>query len=551
MLSFLSIQNYALIRQLDMDFTDGFSVITGETGAGKSILLGALNLILGKRADTQILLDKSKKCIVEGTFKIGYYNLQEFFRKYNLDYDKNTILRREINTYGKSRAFINDSPVNLSILKELGDKLIDIHSQRQTITLNDTNFQLAVIDSYGGITDKINKYRTQYLKLIKLQNDLHQIINSEKQSGSEQDYYQFLFNELDEAKLRDGEQEELEKELKILNHSEEIKSNLFSSARVLGNDENSLLNNLSSVLNNIRHISKFSDTLKELSERLSSTYIELTDIFTEIEKVEQSIIHDPVKLAEINDRLDFIYGLQKKHRVNSVNELLLIKEDINTRLKNFSSLESQIKSLKSEVNKLKTEVAKKAENISVKRRNVFSDIEKEIENSLVLLGIPDARFQINHKLLDDAGKDGIDNVKFLFNANRGEELQELSKVASGGEISRLMLAVKSLISQKNLLPTVIFDEIDIGVSGAIADKVGNILLKLSESMQLVAITHLPQIAGKGDTHYLVYKETAASKTKSEIKQLTPDERIIEIAKMLSGQAVTTASVETAKQLLNN
>ncbi|MBC8486012.1 MAG: DNA repair protein RecN, partial [Bacteroidetes bacterium] len=470
MLSFLSIQNYALIRQLNMDFKDGFSVITGETGAGKSILLGALNLILGKRADTQILLDKSKKCIVEGTFQIGYYNLQEFFRKYNLDYDKNAILRREINTYGKSRAFINDSPVNLSVLKELGDKLIDIHSQRQTITLNDTNFQLAVIDSYGGITDKINKYRTQYLKLIELQNDFHQLINKEKQSGSEQDYYQFLFNELDEAKIRDGEQEELEKELEILNHSEEIKSNLFSSARVLGNDENSLLNNLSGVLNNISNLSKFSDTLKELSERLSSSYIELTDIFTEIEKVEQSIIHDPVKLAEINDRLDFIYGLQKKHRVNSVNELLLIKEDINTRLKNFSSLESQIKSLKSEVKKLETEVIRKAENISVKRRNVFSDIEKEIENSLILLGIPDARFQINHKLLNEAGKDGIDKVKFLFNANRGEELQELSKVASGGEISRLMLAVKSLISQKNLLPTVIFDEIDIGVSGAIADK---------------------------------------------------------------------------------
>ncbi|MBL7103642.1 MAG: DNA repair protein RecN [Bacteroidales bacterium] len=551
MLSFLSIQNYALIRQLNMDFKDGFSVITGETGAGKSILLGALNLILGKRADTQILLDKSKKCIVEGTFQIGYYNLQEFFRKYNLDYDKNAILRREINTYGKSRAFINDSPVNLSVLKELGDKLIDIHSQRQTITLNDTNFQLAVIDSYGGITDKINKYRTQYLKLIELQNDFHQLINKEKQSGSEQDYYQFLFNELDEAKIRDGEQEELEKELEILNHSEEIKSNLFSSARVLGNDENSLLNNLSGVLNNISNLSKFSDTLKELSERLSSSYIELTDIFTEIEKVEQSIIHDPVKLAEINDRLDFIYGLQKKHRVNSVNELLLIKEDINTRLKNFSSLESQIKSLKSEVKKLETEVIRKAENISVKRRNVFSDIEKEIENSLILLGIPDARFQINHKLLNEAGKDGIDKVKFLFNANRGEELQELSKVASGGEISRLMLAVKSLISQKNLLPTVIFDEIDIGVSGAIADKVGNILLKLSGSMQVVAITHLPQIAGKGDTHYLVYKKTAATKTKSEIKQLTPDERIIEIAKMLSGQAVTSASVETAKQLLNN
>lgn len=534
-----------------MDFANGFSVITGETGAGKSILLGALNLILGKRADTQILLDKSKKCIVEGTFQIAYYNLQEFFRKYNLDYDENTILRREINTYGKSRAFINDSPVNLSILKELGDKLIDIHSQRQTITLNDTNFQLAVIDSYGSITVKINKYRTQYLKLIRLQNDLQQLINSEKQSGSEQDYYQFLFNELDEAKLRHGEQEELEKELEILNHSEEIKSNLFSSARILGNDENSLLNNLSGVVNNISNISKFSDTLKELSERLSSTYIELTDIFTEIEKVEQGIIHDPVKLAEINNRLDFIYGLQKKHRVNSVNELLLIKEDINTRLNNFSSLESQIKSLKSEVDKLETEVTEKAENISVKRRNVFSDIEKKIENSLILLGIPDARFQINHKLLNEAGKDGIDNVRFLFNANRGEELQELSKVASGGEISRLMLAIKSLISQKNLLPTVIFDEIDIGVSGAIADKVGNILLKLSESMQVVAITHLPQIAGKGDTHYLVYKKTAASKTKSEIKQLTPDERIIEIAKMLSGQDVTTASVETAKQLLNN
>ncbi|OQX75465.1 MAG: DNA repair protein RecN [Bacteroidetes bacterium 4484_249] len=549
MLSSLSIQNYALIKQLEIAFHNGFSVITGETGAGKSILLGALNLILGKRADTQVLMNKSEKCIVEGAFNIHQYKLKDFFEKYDLDYENKSFLRREINKSGKSRAFINDTPVNLNVLKELGEKLINIHSQGQTITLNDANFQLAVIDSYSGITESVNEYRIEYQNYLKLSDKLAEWIENEKQSKTEQDYFNFLFQELDDTKLRIDEQNDLERELEVLNHSEEIKTKLFSASRALGNDENSLLDRLTAIRNNISEVSKFSFKLEELSNRIDSSYIELSDILSEIEKMEESISFEQDRAEEITDRLDTIYRLQNKHSVNTIDDLLSVKEDLELKLNNISSLQAKIEVLNAEVKTAENEITKNANTISKKRQHVLINIEKEIKNTLSLLGIPDADFRINHQILKEPGKDGIDQVKFMFNANRGGELQELSKVASGGETSRLMLAIKSLISQKNLLPTVIFDEIDMGVSGAVADKVGNILLNLSTAMQVIAISHLPQIAGKGDSHYLVYKETSGNGTKTEIKQLASEERIIEIAKMLSGQDVTSASVETAKHLL--
>lgn len=549
MLTHLSIQNYALIRQLEIDFTPGFTVITGETGAGKSILLGALNLMLGKRSETQVLLDKTRKCIVEGIFTITQYNLQDFFAANDLEYDNQAIVRREIGVNGKSRAFINDTPVNLDLLKDFASQLIDIHSQHQTVTLNDGNFQLSVIDNFAGISDQVKKYRTSFQHYIQLKDQLDKLVEQENKSKSEQDFFEFLFTELESAKLTSGEQEQLESDLKVINHAEEIKSRLNFSSLGIGADDSGALTKLNEARTNINQISGFSEALKELASRLEGSYLELSDILSEIDKLADAVVYQPEKANEIKERLDLIYHLQNKHRVHSIDELLLLQEELNVKLNNIASIEDKIKSLSAELLRHEQEVKKEANKISDLRKRHFKPIEKEIEATLAELGMPHARFSILQQLSLNPGKDGFDTVKFLFNANKGGELQEMSKVASGGELSRLMLAVKSLISQKNLLPTVIFDEIDMGVSGQVADKVGNILSKLSGAMQVIAITHLPQIAGKGNTHFFVYKETDSNTTKTEIKILKPEERVIEIAKMLSGEDVTPASVETAKHLI--
>ncbi len=549
MLIHLSIHNYALIRQLEIDFNSGFTVITGETGAGKSILLGALNLMLGKRGDMQVLFDKSKKCIVEGLFSIEDYNLNEFFSNNNIEYDNPAILRREIGTNGKTRAFINDTPVNIALLKELGEQLIDIHSQHQTIALNDANFQLTVIDSFAGITDRIKSYRSSFFKFIKLKNELIRLTDVESKSKSEQDYFKFLFDELESAKLIENEQEKLENELETLNHAEEIKSRLHASAQALDGNEVNVLNLISDIRANLIQVSKFSNSFSELSSRIDSVFIELSDLFNEIEKNAETVSFDPQRITEIKERLDVIYHLQNKHRVTSVNELIELQKEIGIKLSQIATLEDQINKLGIETRNAENKIKQEAHQISETRKKYFIRIQTEIEKTLYEIGMPHAKFNIQHELMETPGKDGADIIKFAFNANKGGELMELSKVASGGELSRLMLAIKSMISQKNLLPTVIFDEIDIGVSGKVADKVGAILNQLSRSMQVIAITHLPQIAGKGDAHYFVYKETDSDSTKTEIKILNEQERVIEIAKMLSGQEVTSASVETAKHLL--
>jgi DNA repair protein RecN (Recombination protein N) len=534
-----------------MDFDKGLSVITGETGAGKSILLGAINLILGRRADTKVLFDKTKKCIVEGTFDIKNYNLSVFFNKYDLDYDDRTFLRREITPYGKSRAFINDTPVNLNILKELGDRLIDIHSQHQTLTLNDTNFRLAVIDSFAGITSTVDKFKSDFVSYQKLKSELERLIEEEKRTKAEQDYFQFLFDELENAGLSEGEQLRLEQELEILEHAEEIKSNLYSALSTLENEETGTLAGLSQVTGNLSKIENYSNRLSETSKRLESAYIELRDIANEIGDLEQQVGYDPEKAEQVSGRLNELYRLEQKHGVKTVEELIDIRDELSGKLLGITSLEENIKKLTSEVETKKQDILKQAGNISAKRMSIFNEFENEIKKILSELGMPDAEFKIECEKLNNLSSDGVDLIRFLFNANRGGELQDLSKVASGGELSRLMLAVKSLISQKNLLPTVIFDEIDIGVSGNIAGKMGNILLQLSKAMQVIVITHLPQIAGKGNTHYVVYKEVKDDMTKTVINRLNENDRIIEIAKMLSGQDVTNASVETAKQLLKN
>ncbi len=551
MLLNLTIENYALIDQLTIDFHEGFSVITGETGAGKSILLGALSLIVGQRADSAVLLDKSRKCIVEASFDIKEYDLTDFFTLNDLDYDEILILRREISQNGKSRAFVNDTPVNLALLKELGDKLVNIHSQNSIVTLNDTNFQLAILDNYANNTNDVRAYRQLFARYTRLSKELEELVQKEIQSRNERDYYQFLFNELQNAGLKEGEQEEIEHHLTILTHAEEIKTSLFRAMAILSENDTSLLKQISDLIHLLSGLSAFHSPIGELGERLKGNLIDLKDITHEIDRIYEEVVFDPGEASRLTERLDLIYHIEKKHNVATVSELLEIKEDIDKRLSEVNSLDEKIKKMHSEHGDLTAEVAASAKKISQKRIKGIGPIESSVKSLLTKLGMPDGQLRIEHTILDMPARDGIDKVRFLFSANKGTELNEISKIASGGELSRLMLSIKSLISQKNLLPTIIFDEIDSGVSGEIAGKVGAILKKMAKTMQVIVITHLPQIAGKGDTHYFVFKVKEKSFSRSCIRILENDERIHEIAKMLSNEKVTESAFNTAKELLSD
>ena len=551
MLKHLTIQNYALIRNLNIDFNRGFSVITGETGAGKSIMLGALGLILGERADTQVLLDQSKKCIIEGTFSVKEYGLEGFFAENELDFEELTILRREINKKGKSRAFINDSPVNLNILKELGDKLVNIHSQHKTITLNDSNFQLAVLDDFAGNRQLLDEYRKEYRNYKNKESALRELMVREEQSRIDQDYYQFQFEELDEARLKDDEQEEIEKEQEKHEHAAEIKTNLLKASRLLQGEETNIQAQLREVKSLLDEVLGFYGEVEEIAKRIESNLIDLQDIAAELENLEEDVIHDPRELEKLNERLDLIYQLQHKHRVKSVSELIQIRDELNDKLLSIGSLSNEIEKEHKELEAMKIRLQKKAEELSKNRKSLKIPFEKNITGILKEMGMPEAQFKIEMTPQADFTRDGVDQVRFLFNANKGAPMKEVSRIASGGELSRLMLAIKSSISGKNLLPTIVFDEIDMGVSGEIADKVGKILLRMSENMQVLAITHLPQIAGKGNTHYLVYKDSDQAKTVSEIRELSGEKRTLEIAKMLSGEEVSEVAVENARQLLQS
>jgi len=550
MLSHLSIENYALIQKLEMDFNNGLSVITGETGTGKSIILGALALILGKRADTQVLFEKNKKCIIEGSFLIKNYDLKDFFEENNLDYDEITLLRREINKQGRTRAFINDTPVNLGLLKELGDKLVNIHSQNVITTINNSDFQLAIIDDYAQHSDLLKLYRHNFKEFIQKKKLLNELKESENKAKAEQDYNTYLFNELESAAFSPDEQQEIENELEILNNSEEIKENLFKFTHSLKNNEGNLIDQLTEVELLLEKFSNVHPDIKKLTERMSSTLIELSDVSDEVEKIEESISFDPERIRSLSDRLDLIYKLLQKHKALKVEELLSIKDSLSEKLFEIISLDEKIKEVNLEVEKKEKELRKVSSKISENRKKAIPEIEKIIIQSLKELGIPEAQFIIKHEQKEQFTIDGNDKVGFLFNANKGGVPGELSSIASGGELSRLMLSIKSLISKRNLLPTIIFDEIDSGVSGKVAGKVGAILSKMSKNMQVIVITHLPQIAGKGLTHYVVTKEIEGDFTKSIIKKIEKDERIAEIAKMLSGTDKSKSALETAKELLN-
>jgi DNA repair protein RecN (Recombination protein N) len=551
MLQSLSIENYAIINSLEINFNKGLSTITGETGAGKSILLGALSLILGKRADTSILKDKTRKCIVESTFDIREYGFQDFFIENDIDYEDFTILRREISPNGKSRAFINDTPVNLNLLTETGIRFIDIHSQHQNLNLGNSQFQLKVIDSFSHNEELLKQYREVYDFYRKLLREYNELQEKSRQSQSDLDYFQYQYDQLDVARLKPGEQDELEQELEKLNHAEEIKNSLDSSSGMLGGHDNSILSQLKEVYTIINKIIKFFPGVTGYGKRLESAYIELKDIGNELEAIKEKIELEPGKLEYINERLDLIYSLEQKHKADNIKELLDIKESLRKKIDEVTSYESRLEELKQKRDDSEHKLNELALKLSQQRQESLKSIEKEVTLLLLDLGIPNGRFEIKHSTIADYTINGIDRVQFLFSANKNIELQDISKIASGGELSRLMLSIKSLLYDSSVLPTIIFDEIDMGVSGEIADKVGNIIKRMSAGMQIINITHLPQVASKGDYHYLVYKSDEGETTTAHIKLLSNEERHIEIARMLSGEELTEAAMQNARELLKN
>jgi DNA repair protein RecN (Recombination protein N) len=549
MLVKLFVQNYALIRVLDIELENGLTIITGETGAGKSILLGALSLILGTRADSAVLLDKNEKCIVEGTFRIEEYDLNDFFIANELDYEPVTLLRREINPAGKSRAFINDTPVTINLLKELGDKLIDIHSQHQTLMLSDNSFQLNVIDSFAGTAKLKAEYKAAWYAYLKLKKEYNSVKEKSERNKADLEYYQFQLNQLQDAKLKKGEQEELEAEQEILGHAEEIKLALSGSSNLFSGDGLSILSMLREVKLNIGKIKAFLPDGESLWMRTDSSLIELADLASEIDSMASSIEADPQRLALVNDRLDTIYSLIQKHRVSDLNELIIKKEEITDLILSIVSSDERLSSLEDllakEVNSLKVISSVMSE----KRIDVVPEIELKITELLKQLGMPNAKFRISITGKSEFTADGLDQADFLFSANKQIAPENLAKIASGGELSRVMLSLKSLLTKNNNLPTIIFDEIDSGVSGEVADKVGQILSGMGKYMQVVNITHLPQVASRGTKHYHVYKDDSDDSTFTRVKLLSPDERILEVARLLSGSEVTETAMKNARELL--
>ena len=550
MIKSLNIKNYALIDSIEIEFFSGFSIITGETGAGKSILMGALSLITGQRADTSVLKDNSKKCIVEGNFLLAANSFKKFFEDNELDYANETILRREISPAGKSRAFINDTPVTLNILKDLSLRLIDIHSQHQNLNLNQSEFQLKVVDSYAGNSDLLSRYQAKFTNYKKIKTELEKLKSEADQSKDDFDYLNFQFDELEKAKLLDGEQKELEDESKTLNNTEEIQRNLSIIDNLMSEENISILINLKEAHQAAIKTTPYFSKIAPIEERLNSTYIELKDIASEIELMLGDIEFNPARIEYVNSRLDLIYGLQQKHKVGTVAELLAIKDELDTKLQNIVSFDDRIISLSSKLKSTTDGLNSIANSLNKKRLEVFPKIEGYVSKQLGQLGMPDAKFKIEQESLNDYSINGKDKINFLFTANKNIAAQNISKVASGGEISRLMLSIKSLLLKSTGLPTIVFDEIDTGVSGDIADKMGTIMQSMSKNMQVLNITHLPQVAAKGDNHYLVYKSEKNQTSTSGIKKLSEEERLQELAKMLSGENITKEAIENAKVLLN-
>ncbi len=550
MITSLSIKNYALIEKLSIDFSKGFSTITGETGAGKSIILGAIGLVLGKRADLTSLKNKEEKCIIEAHFEIGKYNLLPFFEVNDLDYDAETIIRREILPSGKSRAFINDSPVNLQELQELSLFLIDIHSQQQTQELSDENVQFKIIDAISNNKETILEYQTLLKSYKADKSKLNELLKKLSESKKEQEYNTFLLDELVAAQLKSGEQEILEADFEKLNNVETIKESIDKALAIANEEQIGVMNNLKEIKFSLQKIASFSTDYSSLLERISSVTIEFDDIGAEMNRCSDKLINDPEQLDLISQKLQVIYNLQKKHQVSSVDELLQIQDNLENLVLELENIDEEIVVLTSSIDQNRIELDQYSEIIHSNRLQAIPVLSKKLISILETLGMPNVRFKIDVSSSETYFLNGKDELQFLFSANKGTDFGLLKKVASGGEMSRIMLAVKAILAQYSKLPTLIFDEIDTGVSGEIAIRMGEIMKEMSAEMQIFAITHLPQIAAKGDAHFKVSKSTVGDDTQSELKLLSEEERVVEIAQMLSGTIVSESALNHAKALLN-
>lgn len=550
MLRALQIENYALIRSLNIQFDRGFTVITGETGAGKSILMGALSLILGSRAETDVLYDKSKKCIVEGTFDIESLSLQDFFIQNDLDYQPQTIIRREINEHGKSRAFINDTPVTLPLLRELTSSLIDIHSQHQNLLLQDSGFRLRILDQYAKNQALRHQYQQAFASLKQAESQFQQLKKQCADAALQQEFNNFTVQELDNAQLEADEQEQIEQNIKLLSNAEDIKAHLYAAAQQLSEGEDgTVLQQLQSVQNECRAIQDIGPDFQELQKRLDSVILELKDLAYEIARKDNEIDINPQELERLNERIDLIYTLEHKYQVENIQGLLDLSDKLKQELSQYTDNQEQLTLLEERKNALETEVRALAQKLSQTRHQAISTFQKEIEARLKMLGMPDSQFRIDIQENSEPQATGIDQITFLFSANKGIVPADLGKIASGGEMSRIMLALKSIITDTALLPTVIFDEIDTGISGETANKVAAVMGLLSQQHQVVAITHLPQIAARGDQHLLVYKQNQNDKAVTNLRLLNTDERVESIATILGGSNITETARSAARELI--
>lgn len=550
MLRSLYIQNYALIEKLDIRFDTGFSVITGETGAGKSIILGAIGLLLGQRADVKSIRLGAAKCIIEARFDISAYQMQPFFEENELEYEEECILRREVQASGKSRAFINDTPASVTQMKELGEQLIDVHSQHQNLLLNKEGFQLNVLDILAHNDVALHEYQRIYTDWKQLDKALSGLISEAEQNKSDEEFIRFQLEQLEEAHLTEGEQEELEQESETLSHAEEIKAGLYRVDQALASEEGGVLPALKEGLSTLFSLQKVYQPASELASRMESTYIELKDISREVGTQSESIEFNPSRLDEVNDRLNLIYSLQQKHRVQTLDELIALTEELSKKLAAITSYDDQIAELTLQRDAQYNKVKAQAALLTGTRVTAAREVEKQMASRLVPLGMPNVRFQVEMGTRKEPGAQGEDTVVFLFSANKNGTLQQIASVASGGEIARVMLSIKAMIAGAVKLPTIVFDEIDTGVSGEIADRMADIMQEMGQqNRQVISITHLPQIAARGHAHYKVYKRDNDTETNSHIRRLTDEERVEEIAHMLSGATLTEAALNNAKSLL--
>ena len=553
MLRTLHIQHYALIDQLDIDFQTGFSVVTGETGAGKSIILGAMGLLAGERADTRSIKEGESRCVVEAEFDLSGHNLATFFEENDLEYDEGQcIVRRELTATGKSRAFVNDSPASVAQLKELGERLIDIHSQHQNLLLRREDFQLSVLDTLSANQETLDTYQQLYKDFRTTERELEEARKAMREDQSEQDYLQYQYNQLEEANLRAGEQEELETLRRTLEHAEDIKASLYQTNELLQGDERGIVSLLRETQRQLNSIANVFPQAEELAKRTESCYIELKDIASETEDAAENVDYDPELLARTNERLDLIYELEQKHHTDNVQDLLDILADLEKRLGKMENRDEQIKELEQRLDKQRTELTQLAAQLTALRQEAGKRLKQEMSQRLQLLGMPNGQFEVDITPLAELSQTGKDKVVFLFSANTGGQPQPIAHVASGGEIARVMLALKAILAEATLLPTIVFDEIDTGVSGHIAESMALLMRDMGRKphRQVISITHLPQIAALGTQHYRVYKKEESGETTTHIAQLSEEERVQEIAHMLSGSTLTEAAIENARALLS-